>query len=209
MSDAPSQIPYVCGECKASGVRLWRPYAPTDAEFRLLLCRSCATRSHEMRTTSEQRLSAERLFGQTDQIGWLVPAVPDESGTSFYGYTSVPDAGIEWWQRLPCEVSTLAEHVCNSVVAFAERVIAWKNSTAAMEEFTEYDEQFAEQEFDCVECGGEGWLEHGGPDDDGDEVGPCGSCGGTGVEPIEGRLNREEWMDEQMLRHARAERTLP
>lgn len=38
---------------------------------------------------------------QTDTIGWRVPAVPTEDGTAFYGYTSVPADGCEWWRRLP------------------------------------------------------------------------------------------------------------
>lgn len=103
----------------------------------------------------------------------------------------------------------LAEQVRLAVVAFAERAVEWKNSAEASLEFEGYDGQFREQEFDCVECGGEGWLEHACCDDDEDEVGPCGGCMGTGVEPIEGRLDREAWMDEQVLRHARGERTLP
>lgn len=96
-----------------------------------------------------------------------------------------------------------------AVVSFTERVLEWKNSPAAAHEFEEYNEQFAEQEFDCIRCGGEGWTEGDEDDDDGDFDGLCGDCRGTGVVPIEGRLNREEWMDEQMLRHARGERTLP
>jgi hypothetical protein len=35
-----------------------------------------------------------------DQIGWLIPAVPTEEGDSFWGYTSVPQPGCEWWYRL-------------------------------------------------------------------------------------------------------------
>jgi len=37
---------------------------------------------------------------RTDQIGWLVPAVPTEDG-SFWGYTSVPPEACEWWYKLP------------------------------------------------------------------------------------------------------------
>ena len=36
-----------------------------------------------------------------DQIGWLVPAVPTEEGDTFWGYTSVPEPGCQWWYRLP------------------------------------------------------------------------------------------------------------
>jgi len=34
-------------------------------------------------------------------IGWLVAAVPLESGDTYWGFTSVPDDGVEWWQNLP------------------------------------------------------------------------------------------------------------
>ena len=38
---------------------------------------------------------------RTDQIGWYVPAVPDEQGMGYYWYTTVPPEGCEWWDRLP------------------------------------------------------------------------------------------------------------
>jgi hypothetical protein len=47
--------------------------------------------------------------GRTDQIGWLVPAVPaPPPGDGFWGYTSVPDEGCRWWRALPncIEVAT-------------------------------------------------------------------------------------------------------
>lgn len=45
----------------------------------------------------ETRVDRER----TDQIGWMVPAVPTEDGASFWGYTSVPQPGCAWWTNLP------------------------------------------------------------------------------------------------------------
>ncbi len=38
---------------------------------------------------------------RTDQIGWRVPAVPTEDGKSYWGYTSVPQPGCDWWGSLP------------------------------------------------------------------------------------------------------------
>lgn len=38
---------------------------------------------------------------KSDQIGWRVPAVPTEENDTFWGYTSVPQAGCEWWYKLP------------------------------------------------------------------------------------------------------------
>ena len=40
-------------------------------------------------------------YGRTCQIGWYVPAIPDEEGLGYWGYTSVPQEGIDWWQALP------------------------------------------------------------------------------------------------------------
>lgn len=36
-----------------------------------------------------------------DKIGERVPAVPTKEGNTFWGYSSVPPAGCEWWYRLP------------------------------------------------------------------------------------------------------------
>lgn len=42
---------------------------------------------------------------RTDQIGWRVPAVPTEDGDTFWGYTSVPQAGCDWWASLPYQIA--------------------------------------------------------------------------------------------------------
>lgn len=92
-----SAIPegYVCINCGASGCRLWRQYS-TFLEHIDLLCRECAT-AEQAEALAE--LASERI--QTDTIGWRVPAVPTEDGSTFWGYTSVPQPGVEWWYRLP------------------------------------------------------------------------------------------------------------
>ncbi len=48
-------------------------------------------------TAVETKSEKER----TDQIGWRIPAVPTEDGHSFWGYTSVPQSGCNWWYKLP------------------------------------------------------------------------------------------------------------
>lgn len=45
----------------------------------------------------ETRTERER----TDHIGWRVLAVPTEENDSYWGHTSVPQAGCDWWGRLP------------------------------------------------------------------------------------------------------------
>ncbi len=40
-------------------------------------------------------------YQQCDQLGGLCPAIPTVEGDTFWGYTSVPQDGCEWWYRLP------------------------------------------------------------------------------------------------------------
>lgn len=76
---------YVCAECGASGVKLWREYSAFQPT---LLCLPCSEKE-------------QQLLLRDDVIGWRTPAIPDEEGVGWWGYTSVPQAGIDWWQRLP------------------------------------------------------------------------------------------------------------
>ncbi|HIB67520.1 MAG TPA: hypothetical protein EYO33_21070 [Phycisphaerales bacterium] len=41
------------------------------------------------------------LTGEGDQLGWFVPCVPTEDRSAYWGYFAVPQAGVEWWKRLP------------------------------------------------------------------------------------------------------------
>lgn len=88
---------YRCADCGAGGVRLWREYQVCHTELR---CASCAE-NHE-RLTHDPGWSSGYSDGSSDQIGWLVPAVPCEEGGGFWGYSSVPQDGVLWWYRLPC-----------------------------------------------------------------------------------------------------------
>lgn len=81
---------YRCASCGAHGCKLWREYQTISPK---LLCVACA-----------EKVQGKRLetgSGACDQIGWYVPAVPDEEGAGFWGYTSVPAAGVAWWKALP------------------------------------------------------------------------------------------------------------
>lgn len=78
---------YKCGVCGAHGVKLWREYQTCAPS---LFCLSCAQKAQK-RTLS---------WAESDSIGWLVPAVPDEEGVGYWGYTSVPAAGCRWWHML-------------------------------------------------------------------------------------------------------------
>lgn len=83
---------YVCTKCGASECKLWRQYQ-TLREHIELLCISCAEK--------DQKKKCELEEGGSDAIGWLVPAVPTEDGETYWGYTSVPISGCDWWDSLP------------------------------------------------------------------------------------------------------------
>lgn len=86
---------YTCQNCKAVGVKLWREYN-TFLSHQRLLCKKCIEAE-----CSEYYKKLAKDYPETDQIGGMVPAVPTEDGTTFWGYTSVPPEGVDWWYRLP------------------------------------------------------------------------------------------------------------
>src|SRR5262249_37719640 len=91
---------YKCGNCGATGCKLWREYQTFSPQ---LLCVDCACKDqNKTNNVDEQGLQMDIELGwKTDSIGWYVPAVPDEAGFGYWGYTSVPDAGAKWWELLP------------------------------------------------------------------------------------------------------------
>ena len=89
---------YTCFACDARGVKLWREGA-TFLEGLTLACAACSCA--EIGISNEVGADGRRAHARTDQIGRRVPAVPTEDGASFWGYTSVPDAGVVWWRSLP------------------------------------------------------------------------------------------------------------
>lgn len=114
---------YVCGQCGASGVKLWRKYQ-TFLEHQTVMCAACSCRDqggrgkdysvsqlpsgHVVVTTTYDPVKEPKLFkiygGQDrggDQIGWRIPAVPTEDGDTYWGYSSVPAEGVAWWDALP------------------------------------------------------------------------------------------------------------
>lgn len=80
---------YHCEHCEAAQVKLWRRYQ-TFLDQQTLLCAACV-----------EAETGERLEGKGHSIGWWVGAVPTADGETFWGYTSVPEAGVAWWDRLP------------------------------------------------------------------------------------------------------------
>ena len=86
-----SDRPYVCSDCGASGVKLWRLYQ-TFMNANRFTCRACTVR----------RTGTDMFPLDCDSYGWYVPAVPVGDGTdACWGYSSVPQDRVEWWKGLP------------------------------------------------------------------------------------------------------------
>ncbi len=127
-SDSVVSPQYHCGKCGAQGVKLWREYQ-TFLNHQSLLCAVCAceeqnasqqVHGHGKTFSVEQKANGKVCVTTTyckerdpklfaifngvdrggDQIGWRIPAVPTEDGTTYWGYTSVPTEGVIWWERL-------------------------------------------------------------------------------------------------------------
>lgn len=100
---------YACGECARHGCKLWRRYQ-TFLDHQKLFCAECAAKNqdHDLDDLDDSGASSSRATKhdsqKSDSIGWLVPAVPTENGETYWGYTSVPDAGVAWWRALPSRV---------------------------------------------------------------------------------------------------------
>lgn len=95
---------YQCKKCGKHGTKMWREYNVFFDQSALVCC-DCAFRESKCinRTNDVDSLGkhVDEYECYTDQIYRFVPAVPTEDGTSCYGYSSVPSAGINWWRTLP------------------------------------------------------------------------------------------------------------
>lgn len=78
---------YVCCCCGKSNVKLYRDY-------------SCFLENINLRCTKCTCIHEDLDYQTGDSIGWSVAAVPTEDGTTYWGYTSVPDDGVKWWRNL-------------------------------------------------------------------------------------------------------------
>ncbi len=84
---------YSCSKCKVHGVALFRQYQ-CYANYIELLCVDCAEKDQDKKFNPDNR-------PKCSEIGWLVAAVPTAEGDTYWGYTSVPQDGCDWWYRLP------------------------------------------------------------------------------------------------------------
>jgi len=102
---------YRCKHCGADDCKLWREpnTMASHVELHCVMCaRARATdRGISLSDTDHYGRTIDgRVDQRTDQLGDLVPAIPTEDGSTFWGYSSVPHAGVCWWKGLPTYAMT-------------------------------------------------------------------------------------------------------
>lgn len=111
---------YYCHFCKKTNCKLWREYN-TFLNNLSLYCYDCI----KIKRKTE---GVDYLWGNSDQLGGLVPAIPTEDETTYWGYTSVPLNGVRWWHLL--EPTLSAECFKKYLVSDTE----WKTYTQKIED---------------------------------------------------------------------------
>lgn len=92
---------YRCSQCKATNCKLWREYQTFHPS---LFCAQCAIANNPQLLHVDLDPNGTRSNDRgtrTDQLGWYVPAIPDEEGVGYWGYLSIPLNGAYWWRQLP------------------------------------------------------------------------------------------------------------
>jgi hypothetical protein len=98
-TDVPDK--YICGKCGLISVKLWRDVvvSVTQVDLRCAMCLDAGP-------IDAEGYFIESKYGKTDQctteeLGSMLPAVPTEDESTYWGYTSVPQEGVLWWRNLP------------------------------------------------------------------------------------------------------------
>lgn len=94
------KIAYFCSKCSAENIKLWRQYQ-TCADNIDLLCGPCALDDQLELGPIDSDGYIIGKYGKSDQIGVLVPAIPDKTRETFWGYISAPMDLVAWWRNLP------------------------------------------------------------------------------------------------------------
>lgn len=106
-------LDYICNNCEAAGVKLWRETNTLGCWVKPL-CTSCVKdiKSDEIEKSLRAYGSDDFSYPNSHHLGGLVPAVPTQEGDTksskdaydgymWWGFTSVPELGVEWWDNLP------------------------------------------------------------------------------------------------------------
>jgi hypothetical protein len=100
-ADGTTPPKYKCKNCGATGCKLWLEYSVI---FYGLLCATCAAKEEGKNIDDiddDGQYSSKDYGGSTNQIGWYVPAIPTEDRRTYWAFTSAPEEGWKWWQKLP------------------------------------------------------------------------------------------------------------
>ena len=98
---------YKCAGCGATKCKLWRKYRKNYPD---LLCAKCASKkekvgSEDIDDNGEHPCKKNGGKPRTAWIGSYVPAIPDEEGEGFWGYSGLsgyaPPEAQNWWRSLP------------------------------------------------------------------------------------------------------------
>lgn len=94
--DRPHPTPkgYECSRCGRGGLRLFREYGHGGKD---LLCAPCVFVAE--RRSADCPVWPAPAAG-SDWVLNLCAAVPTEDGFTFWGFSSVPEDGVRWWNRL-------------------------------------------------------------------------------------------------------------
>jgi hypothetical protein len=95
---------YKCHKCGATGCKLWRECGHTLLIFQTLLCVRCVA-NDQKKDISDIDANGTHILKdlgvRTDWVGYYIPAVPTEANDAYWGCSSVPQAGYDWWKNLP------------------------------------------------------------------------------------------------------------
>jgi hypothetical protein len=94
---------YKCNDCGATNCKLWREYN-IFLSHQTLRCAVCAGKDQKKSVKTidiNGKMLSKWTGSRTDQIGSLIPAVPTEENDTYWGYSSVPTNGCDWWKHLP------------------------------------------------------------------------------------------------------------
>ena len=129
-SDAGTPKGYKCGECGATGVKLWREWN-TFLDYQTLRCVKCACggKKQDIITKEVHDVTAMDCQVQHPKAGTLAAAIPTEEGDTYWGYTSVPTLGCIWWYNLPGPRWTAVE-IKNYIEQAKSNLQLWKDCLA-------------------------------------------------------------------------------
>jgi hypothetical protein len=98
---------YACHRCGEIGVKLWREAQTFDIRLTCVNCLEVITAggdyAFDVADIAEDGTRTGK-YGQTDQIGWWLPAVVVQEHLPdlvFWGYTSSTEADYAMWAALP------------------------------------------------------------------------------------------------------------